>query len=292
MDQQAPLAPWLFEVVGPLIFLVMCGYYVRQCRRAGRLTIPALVFIGAFTMWWQEWYGDWGGYVLYNPHLHLIPGYDLPFTSPNKPWAVIPAYGWFYGLVYFPVISIVTKLHGLLERRSAAGGAPQHGPAGAPAAPSPAGQGGLATAVRRVTPSTAARTTPKMWMLLLAVGLPTYYLWDLLIEGVASVWGMWSYTHYTGPTIVTSRGNFPLVYPIVPFALMMALTLVVINAKRPDGTPTVEAWARVNRWIGGARTTARIVTWIVTMNACYWFFFIFPQAVVRELWLPGSLLVP
>ena len=103
MDQSPPVLGWLFEVIGPLIWLALAAFFAYTCFKRRELTLPTLVFIGGTTMWWQEWYGDWGAYVLYNPHLALIPGYDWPLTSPNKPWAVIPAYGWFYALVYFPV---------------------------------------------------------------------------------------------------------------------------------------------------------------------------------------------
>jgi hypothetical protein len=247
MNQQAPIAAWAFEILGPLIWVALAANYVVRCRRAGSLTVPALVFIGATTMWWQEWYGDWGGYVLYNPHLHLIPGYRWPLTSPNKPWAVIPAYGWFYGLVYFPLIGLVHKLR---------------------------------------TPGRPA------WALILAIGLPVYYLWDLLIEGVASAWGLWSYVDFVGPAITSSRGNFPLVYPIIPFALMTALTAVVINATKPDGTPVVEAIAGVDRFNGNARAGARIATWVVTMNLCYALLFIGPIVLVRLGFLPANDLVP
>lgn len=62
MDPKAPIAPWAFEIVGPLLWVVLAVYYVMKCRRERTLTIPALVFLGATAMWRQEWYGDWGGY--------------------------------------------------------------------------------------------------------------------------------------------------------------------------------------------------------------------------------------
>lgn len=100
------------------------------------------------------------------------------------------------------------------------------------------------------------RAAIPFWAVLLVGGLITYYVWDLVIEGVASVWGLWSYTPFRRARDpkqpgATSRCSTP----IIPFALMMALTLVVIDAKTRNGTPFVEWAAGVGRLTGGARTT-------------------------------------
>jgi len=249
VDQSPPLLGWLFEVVGPILWVVLAVFFAVTCIKRRELTLPTLVFIGGSTMWWQEWYGDWGGYVLYNPHLALIPGYDWPLTGPHKPWAVIPAYGWFYALVYFPVIWLCKKVH-----------------------------------------SRYFSTTP-LWVVMVAISLPLFYIWDLLIEGGASVLGIWSYVDFVGPALESSRGNFPLVYPVITFSAMMTITLLVIAAKTPQGTPLVESWTRVDRLHGPARTIGRILTWIVTMNLCY-MLFIVPTVLIRLAFLPPNPLVP
>lgn len=249
MDESPPVLGWLFEVVGPLIWLALAAFFAYSCVKHKELTLPTLVFIGGTTMWWQEWYGDWGAYVLYNPHLALIPGYHWPLTSPNKPWAVIPAYGWFYALVYFPVLLACKKIH--------------------------------------------ARFFPmaKLWIIAVAVSWPFFYVWDTLIEGGASILGIWSYVDFVGPAMQSTRGNFPLLYPVLTFSAMMTVTLLVIGAKTPQGTPLVECWARVHSLTGTKRNIGRILTWIVTMNICY-LIFIVPTVLVRLAFLPPNSLVP
>lgn len=249
MDQSRPPLGWLFEVIGPIVWMVLAALFAYTCIKRRELTLPTLVFIGATAMWWQEWYGDWGAYVLYNPHLALIPGYHWPLTSPNKPWAVIPAYGWFYSLVYFPVIWLCRKLHD------------------------------------RFLPNA------RLWVVMIAVSLPLFYIWDTFIEGGASMLGIWSYVHFVGPAMESSRGNFPLVYPVIFFAAMMTITLLVIAAETPQGTPLVESWARVDRLTGWKRSAGRIITWIVTMNLCY-MIFIVPTVLIRLAFLPANSLVP
>jgi hypothetical protein len=240
VDQSPPVLGWLFEVVGPLIWLALAAFFASTCMKRRALTLPTLVFIGGTTMWWQEWYGDWGAYVLYNPHLALIPGYHWPLTSPNKPWGVIPAYGWFYALVYFPVLWACKEIHA------------------------------------RFFP------TAKLWVVVVAVSWPFFYVWDTLIEGGASI---------LGPAMESTRGNFPLLYPVLTFSGMMTITLLVIGARTPQGTPLVESWTGVDRLTGTKRNVGRILTWVVTMNLCY-LIFIVPTVLIRLAFLPPDSLVP
>lgn len=123
------------------------------------------------------------------------------------------------------------------------------------------------------------------------MGFVFHYWWDLLIEGSAVLLGFWDYTTIIGPSISNSHGHFPLIYPIIPFAFLMSVTMLLIDAKRPDGTPLVEYWARVDRFTGRKRAAARIATWIVTMNLTYAVLFTIPLMVFRALVLPDDPLV-
>ena len=89
----------------------------------------------------------------------------------------------------------------------------------------------------------------------------------------------------------STRGNFPLLYPVLTFSAMMTVTLLVIGAKTPQGTPLVESWTRVDRLTGVKRGIGRIFTWIVTMNLCY-LIFIVPTVLVRLAFLSPNPLVP
>lgn len=70
---EAPFAPWIFEYVLSAVGLVLIGFFIRASVRAGELTFALMVTVGSATMWWQEWYADWGAYLLYSPKFHLMP---------------------------------------------------------------------------------------------------------------------------------------------------------------------------------------------------------------------------
>lgn len=90
---------WMLEIVIPLISLVMLIHFVRQSCRARTLSLGALLFFSTTTMFWQEWYADWGGYLLFNPKFALMPWFSDLWVGTNKPWAVIPCYGPFFTAV-------------------------------------------------------------------------------------------------------------------------------------------------------------------------------------------------
>lgn len=94
---QAPVAKWLFEIGSPIMWVVIFAVLVVDSRRRGRLN-PWLVFQLAFTtMFWQDFYGGWGGYFLYNRHFALMDWWGTSrWTGPNKPWFLIAAYGWWW----------------------------------------------------------------------------------------------------------------------------------------------------------------------------------------------------
>ncbi len=95
-----PLVPWIFEIVLPLIWLGIAAFHFNRTRRTGAISLSALLFLGGTTMWWQEWYADWAAYLLFNYNFAQIPWGPTAWTAPSKPWAVIPSYGWYFGIVF------------------------------------------------------------------------------------------------------------------------------------------------------------------------------------------------
>ena len=99
-DDSAYEPPWLVEIGGWVVFVAVAAYLAIRWRKYGAPATAALLFIGCFTMWWQEFYADWGAYLYYNPDLILLPWGPAPFTTPNKPLYVLAGYGpeHFHGL--------------------------------------------------------------------------------------------------------------------------------------------------------------------------------------------------
>lgn len=89
-------ASWAVEIGGWVAFVAIGAFLAYKWWRKGEPGNAALLFIGCFTMWWQEFYADWGAYLYYNPDLMQLPWGDSPLTTPNKPLYVLAGYGWFY----------------------------------------------------------------------------------------------------------------------------------------------------------------------------------------------------
>ena len=105
-----PSAMWLFEVVGPLVWLGVLVYFVRESVRARTLTFGLLLVVSMTTMSWQEFYGDWAAYLLYSPKFELIDWGSTTWTTPNKPWAVVPAYGWYFAAVFPAMLWLIGRV--------------------------------------------------------------------------------------------------------------------------------------------------------------------------------------
>ena len=103
-----PLPPvhvsWIVEMGGWIVFWIVALFLAYRWWRDGKPPIAALLFIGCWSMFWQEFYADWGAYLYYSPDLRLLPWGPTPFTTPNKPWYVVAGYGWFWA-GFFPATS-------------------------------------------------------------------------------------------------------------------------------------------------------------------------------------------
>ncbi|WP_245830323.1 spirocyclase AveC family protein [Mycobacterium numidiamassiliense] len=99
-------AAWLMEIGGWIVFGLVAVFLLYRWRKNGQPDTAALLFIGCFTMWWQEFYADWGAYLYYNPDLALLSWGKTPYTTPNKPVYVLAGYGWFYAGGFAAVLTL------------------------------------------------------------------------------------------------------------------------------------------------------------------------------------------
>jgi hypothetical protein len=128
----------------------------------------------------------------------------------------------------------------------------------------------------------------------LVIGIPIFYLFDLLVEGSCVKNGIHSYTEsLIGPAIVTAKGNFPLVYPALPFVFYAVLTLWVLSLRDAKGHVRFESWFGVEHLAAGwQRELARVGAWILVMNGLYLLLFTGPVVAVRVFFGGPSALVP
>jgi hypothetical protein len=78
-----------------------------QSVRANQLSPLFLMSVAAGTAFWQETYGDWGAYLLYNDRFAHYDWGDALWTSPVKPWWVIAGYVAFYTALFVSLIATV-----------------------------------------------------------------------------------------------------------------------------------------------------------------------------------------
>ena len=104
-----PLMPWIFQIIGPIAWFAIAGLLIWRSRKNKALTFFAITFFAATTMWWQEWYADWAGYLRFSGEFALIPWYATAWAAPTKPWAVIAGYGWFIGLAIPAIVLLVNR---------------------------------------------------------------------------------------------------------------------------------------------------------------------------------------
>lgn len=112
--EKAPdaVAPWALEIFGWALWVAVWAGGIRSVIRNRRLTPWVLCLIASQTMWWQEWYADWGGYLQYSDSFKLIPWGSTVFTSPNKPWILVAVYGWYFQLMPY----MLHKVQWVLKR--------------------------------------------------------------------------------------------------------------------------------------------------------------------------------
>ncbi|MBU1052739.1 MAG: spirocyclase AveC family protein [Proteobacteria bacterium] len=241
---------WIQEIIVPIISLIMLAFFITQSVRGGAFTFGALLYISATTMFWQEWYADWGAYLLFNPAFSLMPWGSTLWTAPNKPWAIILSYGPFFATIYLLMLALINKFH-------------------------------------KKYPNLGKNR----WILVVVI--PSFYLFDLLVEGFAASQGWWSYTDYIGPAIATDRGNFPVVYPIALFVLYGVITTWILGMRGPDERVRFESWFGVDHIQAGfGRELARLGVWILVMNGLFLLFSTGPFVAVRALFGHASTLVP
>ncbi|MDB5985879.1 MAG: hypothetical protein JWR16_932 [Nevskia sp.] len=94
------------EIGSVAIALMLLIGYAMQTRQRGALSIPALCAIGGLSIFWQEFYADWGAYLLWSPSFHMMPWKSTLLTTPDKPWFVIFSYPVFMWSAFAAMLAV------------------------------------------------------------------------------------------------------------------------------------------------------------------------------------------
>jgi hypothetical protein len=103
-----PTNPWVMEtgslIFWPVIFL-LCLLWILRTKR---IPLMLLILIAATSSFWQEFFGDWGAYVAWNPHFARLPFWgEMAFTTPVKPLFIPFSWGWWFAVSITPLVTLV-----------------------------------------------------------------------------------------------------------------------------------------------------------------------------------------
>jgi hypothetical protein len=98
-------ANW-FELVMSIAFVALMVWVVIDTRRRGELGFVGLLAIAGFSIFWQEFYADWGAYLLWSPDYHMLPWGSTTWTTPDKPAMNIVSYPVFMTAAFLSMLAL------------------------------------------------------------------------------------------------------------------------------------------------------------------------------------------
>jgi hypothetical protein len=112
-----PIAPWGFELVQPVMWVIALIFIIIQTMRKRTFSVPALFFLSATTMFWIEWPADWGSYLVWNRDFLLFEGWTSTwFQTYWKPVCVVFGYGVFFGGAGIMLIYVIPAIKRALPK--------------------------------------------------------------------------------------------------------------------------------------------------------------------------------
>lgn len=109
-----PVNPWMMETGSIIFWSVLLALGILWTVRTRRLPLVLLCLIGATSSFWQEFFGDWGVYLAWNPNFDRLPFWgEMAYTTPVKPLFIPFSWGWWFAVS----IPLLVSLVGWLSRK-------------------------------------------------------------------------------------------------------------------------------------------------------------------------------
>jgi uncharacterized protein DUF5135 len=93
-----------------LLFAVACAallvFVVFDTRRRGELGLVGLLAIAGLSIFWLEFYADWGAYLLWSSDYHMLPWGSTTWTTPDKPVMNIWSYPVFMTAAFLSMLAL------------------------------------------------------------------------------------------------------------------------------------------------------------------------------------------
>jgi hypothetical protein len=90
-----------------LFFVMLTGFSLWSWYKK-HLSIGLLILFGALFTSWQEFFGDWGAYLYWNPGFPPLPWGETPYTTPHKPMFIPFSWGWYLTLIYTVLVTLLS----------------------------------------------------------------------------------------------------------------------------------------------------------------------------------------
>jgi len=113
-QMKPPVNPAIMESGSFWLWGILLVLAVAWTLKDRRIPLIGLMLVAGTSGFWQEFFGDWGAYVAWNPAFVRLPLWEeMPFTTPVKPLFVPFSWGWWFAVS----IPLLTSLVLWLKRR-------------------------------------------------------------------------------------------------------------------------------------------------------------------------------
>lgn len=100
------VSPVYFEVFMLAAFVVLMIWIVIDTRRRREIGLVGLLAVAGFSIFWQEFYADWGAYLMWNPDYRMLPWGTTPLTTPDKPAMNLWSYPVFMTAAFLAMLAL------------------------------------------------------------------------------------------------------------------------------------------------------------------------------------------
>jgi hypothetical protein len=106
-----PVNTWMMEtgsfILWPIIF-ILCALWAMKTKK---FPVMLLLLLSASSTFWQEFFGDWGAYLSWNPAFARLPFWGaMAYTTPIKPIFIPASWGWWFSLSITPLLMLTIWL--------------------------------------------------------------------------------------------------------------------------------------------------------------------------------------
>jgi hypothetical protein len=118
-DMGEPVNPWMMETGSFWIWGALAVLAIVFTLKDRRIPLFGLVLVAATSAFWQEFFGDWGAYLAWNPAFARLPFWgEMAFTTPVKPLFIPFSWGWWFALSIPLLVALTRWLNRRLPRLS------------------------------------------------------------------------------------------------------------------------------------------------------------------------------